>query len=83
MRRMAEKGASPIIAMSFSQASAIEKVAKEFPKLKFAIIDMVVELPNVQSVVFKEQEGSFLVGMMAPWPARPARSVLSAAWTSR
>ncbi|NDH53348.1 MAG: BMP family ABC transporter substrate-binding protein [Betaproteobacteria bacterium] len=65
IRRMAERGASPIIAMSFSQASAIEKVAKEFPKLNFAIVDMVVELPNVQSVVFKEQEGSFLVGMMA------------------
>ena len=65
IRRMAEKGASPIIAMSFSQASAIEKVAKEFPKLNFAIIDDVVKLPNVQSVVFKEQEGSFLVGMMA------------------
>jgi basic membrane protein A len=65
IRRMAEKGASPIIAMSFSQASAIEKVAKEFPKLHFAIIDDVVKAPNVQSVVFKEQEGSFLVGMMA------------------
>ena len=65
IRRMAEKGASPIIAMSFSQASAIEKVAKDFPKLQFAIIDDVVKLPNVQSVVFKEQEGSFLVGMMA------------------
>ena len=65
IRRMAEKGASPIIAMSFSQASAIEKVAKDFPKLNFAIIDDVVKLPNVQSVVFKEQEGSFLVGMMA------------------
>ena len=65
IRRMAEKGTSPIIAMSFSQASAIEKVAKDFPKLNFAIIDDVVKLPNVQSVVFKEQEGSFLVGMMA------------------
>ena len=65
IRRMAEKGASPIIAMSFSQASAIQKVAKEFPKLKFAIIDDVVKEPNVQSVVFKEHEGSFLVGMMA------------------
>ena len=65
IRRMAEKGASPIIAMSFSQASAIEKVAKDFPKLNFAIIDDVVKQPNVQSVVFKEQEGSFLVGMMA------------------
>ncbi|MDR7378464.1 basic membrane protein A [Rhodoferax ferrireducens] len=65
IRRMAERGASPIIAMSFSQASALEKVAKEFPKLQFAIIDMVIELPNVQSVVFKEHEGSFLVGMLA------------------
>ncbi|MEY2892732.1 MAG: hypothetical protein RJA98_2640 [Pseudomonadota bacterium] len=65
LRRMAEKGASPIIGIGFGQASSIEKIAKEFPKLKFAIIDMVVDAPNVQSVVFKEQEGSFLVGMMA------------------
>jgi basic membrane protein A len=65
IRRMAEKGASPIIGIGFGQASSIEKVAKEFPKLNFAIIDMVVGLPNVQSVVFKEQEGSFLVGALA------------------
>lgn len=65
LRRMAEKGASPIIGIGFGQASSIEKIAKEFPKLKFAIIDMVVNQPNVQSVVFKEQEGSFLVGVMA------------------
>lgn len=65
IRRMAERGASPIIAMSFSQASAIEKVAKEFPKLQFAIVDDVVKQPNVQSVIFKEHEGSFLVGVMA------------------
>ena len=65
LRRMAEKGASPIIGIGFGQASSIEKVAKEFPKLKFAIIDMVVNQPNVQSVVFKEHEGSFLVGVMA------------------
>lgn len=65
IRRMAERGASPIIGIGFGQASSIEKVAKEFPKLQFAIIDMVVDLPNVQSVVFKEQEGSFLVGTLA------------------
>jgi basic membrane protein A and related proteins len=65
LRRMAEKGASPIIGIGFGQASSIEKIAKEFPKLKFAIIDMVVNQPNVQSVVFKEQEGSFLVGVLA------------------
>jgi basic membrane protein A and related proteins len=65
MRRMAQKGVSPIIGVGFSQASAIEKTAKEFPKLQFGIIDMVVKSPNVESVVFKEQEGSFLVGMIA------------------
>ena len=65
MRRMADKGANPIIGVGFSQGSTLEKVAKDFPKLQFAIIDSVVKLPNVESVVFKEQEGSFLVGMMA------------------
>ncbi|MBT6140073.1 MAG: BMP family ABC transporter substrate-binding protein [Rhodospirillaceae bacterium] len=65
IRRMAQKGANPILGVGFAQAPAIEKVAKEFPKVRFTIIDMVVDLPNVQSVVFKEQEGSFLVGVMA------------------
>ena len=65
LRRMAERGASPIIGIGFGQAAAIEKIAKEFPKLQFTLIDMVVQQPNVQSVVFKEQEGSFLVGVMA------------------
>ena len=73
IRRMAERGASPIIAMGFGQASALEKVAKDFPKLQFAIIDMVVKLPNVQSTVFKEQEGSFLVGAMAAIASKTAK----------
>jgi len=73
IRRMAERGASPIIAMSFSQESAMEKVAKDFPKLKFAIIDAVVKQPNVQSVVFKEHEGSFLVGMMAAMASKTGK----------
>lgn len=73
IRRMAEKGASPIIGVGFSQASSIEKVAKEFPKLKFAIVDMVVNLPNVESVVFKEQEGSFLVGAMAAMASKTGK----------
>lgn len=65
MRRMAERGADPIVGIGFSQGSTVEKTAKAYPKLKFAIIDSVVDLPNVQSIVFKEHEGSFLVGMMA------------------
>jgi basic membrane protein A and related proteins len=64
-RRMAERGANPIVGIGFSQGTSLEKVAKDFPKLQFAIIDSVVNLPNVQSIVFKEHEGSFLVGMMA------------------
>ena len=65
MRRMAERGADPIIGIGFSQAGAVEKVSKEFPKIGFTIVDMVVRHPNVQSILFKEQEGSFLVGMIA------------------
>jgi basic membrane protein A len=64
-RRFAERGANPIVGIGFPQASSIEAVAKAFPKTSFAIVDMVVNLPNVQSFVFREHEGSFLVGMMA------------------
>jgi basic membrane protein A and related proteins len=64
-RRFAQRGQDPIVAVGFSQAVALEKVAKEFPNIHFTIIDSVVNLPNVQSVVFKEQEGSFLVGVLA------------------
>src|SRR5918994_2162926 len=65
LRRFARDGFSPILAVGFSQESALKKVADEFPNVKFAIIDSVVEKPNVQSVVFKEHEGSFLVGLLA------------------
>jgi basic membrane protein A len=65
LRRFARDGFSPIVAVGFSQETALKKVADEFPKTKFAIIDAVVEKPNVQSTVFKEQEGSFLVGLLA------------------
>ena len=65
MRRFAQDGANPIVVIGFSQAAALEKVADEFPETNFAIVDMVVEKPNVRSVVFKEQEGSYLAGVMA------------------
>jgi basic membrane protein A and related proteins len=73
IRNFADQGYSPIIAAGFAQAAAVEKVAKEYPNLKFAIIDMVVDLPNVQSVVFKEQEGSYLVGMMAAMASKSGK----------
>ena len=73
MQRMAQRGASPIVGVGFSQGSSLEKVAKEFPKLNFTIIDSVVALPNVESVVFKEHEGSFLVGMMAAMASKSGK----------
>jgi basic membrane protein A len=65
LRTLARRGAQIVVGIGFAQASGMEKVAKEFPATKFAIIDAVVDLPNVQSIVFKEHEGSFLVGMAA------------------
>ena len=65
LRRMARSGANIVIAVGFAQAPAVEAVAQEFPDVRFTIVDAVVDLPNVQSVIFKEQEGSFLAGVMA------------------
>lgn len=73
LRRFARDGHSPIIAVGFSQATALQKVAAEFPNLKFTIIDMVVDLPNVQSVVFKEHEGSYLVGLLAAMASKTGK----------
>ena len=73
MRRMAERSANPIIGVGFSMGSSMEKTAKEFPKLNFTIIDFVVNLPNVESVVFREHEGSFLVGMMAAMASKTGK----------
>lgn len=65
LRELAQAGRSPIVAVGFSYAAAVEAVANDFPNLQFTIIDSVVEAPNVQSIVFKEHEGSFLVGALA------------------
>ena len=73
MRRLAKRGASPIVAVGFGYAAAVEEVAKEYQDIQFTIIDMVVDLPNVQSVVFKEHEGSFLVGALAALASQSAK----------
>ncbi|WP_116589451.1 BMP family ABC transporter substrate-binding protein [Devosia sp. PTEAB7WZ] len=65
VRQFASRGNNPIVLPGFSWETALRAVAPEFPDTKFTIIDTVVDLPNVQSVVFKEQEGSYLVGVLA------------------
>ncbi len=65
LRKFATDGFSPIMTVGFAWATALDKVAGEFPGVKFGIIDGVVDKPNVQSILFKEQESSFLVGLLA------------------
>ena len=70
MRAFAERGYDLIIGIGFAQAPIMEVVAKDFPNAQFAIIDGVSQLPNVASLVFKEHEGSYLVGMIAAKTSR-------------
>src|SRR5882762_5165182 len=65
MRAFAERGYDLIIGVGFAQAPIMEMVAKDYPNIHFAIVDGVSELPNVASLVFKEHEGSYLVGILA------------------
>lgn len=66
LRRMAERGATVILGVGFAQADAIAKVAAEYPDKQFSIIDVGwLDAPNLRQYVFKEHEGSYLVGVAA------------------
>lgn len=65
LRRLAESGSNPIVMTGFAFSSVLEQVAPDYPDTTFAIIDGVVDQPNVRSVIFSEHEGSYLVGMLA------------------
>jgi len=54
-----------IVCIGFDQADALTKIAAEYPKQNFTIVDMVVDKPNVASLLFKANEGSYLVGVAA------------------
>ena len=66
MRRMVDKGATIVLGVGFAQADAISKVSADNPDVKFSIIDVGwLDAPNLRQYVFKEHEGSFLVGVAA------------------
>jgi basic membrane protein A len=66
LRILAKAGANPIVVVGFLYSGALAKVAKEYPKVKFGIIDdSSVIAPNVEDILFKEEQGSFLVGVAA------------------
>src|SRR6185436_2506422 len=72
MRAFAERGYDLVIGVGFTQAPIMQVVARDYPNIRFAIIDGVVfqddgksPMPNVAGLLFKEHEGSYLVGMIA------------------
>ncbi|HEU4777279.1 MAG TPA: BMP family ABC transporter substrate-binding protein [Telluria sp.] len=65
LRGLARKNLDLIASIGFAQTQAVQKVAKEFPKVHFVLIDGVAQGANVNSVTFKEEEGSYLVGVAA------------------
>ena len=71
MRAFAERNFDLVIGVGFAQGPIMQKVAVDYPNIKFAIIDGVIvdkdgnPLPNVADLVFREHEGSYLVGMIA------------------
>ena len=73
MRQFARRGATVIVAVGFTQASAVEAVARDYPGVEFAIIDGAVDLPNVESINFREQESSFLCGMAAAMASKTGK----------
>ena len=73
LRNFARRGQDPIVAVGFAQRAAVQTVAAEFPRTRFILIDSVVEAPNVQSVLFREEQGSYLAGMLAAMASRSGR----------
>ncbi len=65
VRKFAQAGYSPIVVTGFSFADTLAKVAPDFPNIHFVQIDSVVDQPNVESVVYKSNDASYLAGVLA------------------
>src|SRR5678815_3009892 len=65
LRAFAQYGYTMTVGVGFAQGPIIDRVAGDYPQLHFVLIDSVADRPNVASLLFKEHEGSFLVGMIA------------------
>ena len=65
LRRLAQSGANPIVMTGFAFGEVLNKIAPDYPDTKFVLIDQEVKQPNVQSIVFAEEQGSYLAGVLA------------------
>jgi len=75
MKSIADKGYSPIIAVGYQNVVAVLSLAEKYPDTRFTVIDGLVPPihPNVQSIVFKDHEGAFLIGMIAAYSTKTNR----------
>ncbi|MGF1623838.1 MAG: BMP family protein [Alphaproteobacteria bacterium] len=62
---MTQRGATMIVVVGFYYAEPLTTIAPDYPDTDFVIIDAVAEGDNVQSILFREGEGSFLTGIVA------------------
>ena len=65
LKKLAQRGYEPIVAVGFGMSNAVAAASEAYPDTKFTLIDGWVMAPNVQVVLYKEHEGSFLVGVLA------------------
>ena len=65
LTQLADGGFTPIYAIGFLMTDALKEIAPQYPDTKFAIVDSVVKADNVASLTFREQEGSYLAGVVA------------------
>ncbi|MEU4765717.1 BMP family ABC transporter substrate-binding protein [Actinosynnema sp. NPDC023794] len=71
LRQLAREGFDPIIGVGFAYTEALKVVAPEFPDVEFGLVDSAVEgAPNVTPLVFAEQEGAFLAGVVAAYQSK-------------
>ena len=65
LRRASDAGFGLLIDLEFSSGDALKAVAKDYPNTDYAILNEVEPGSNVASVLFQEQEGSYLAGALA------------------
>ena len=63
--REAAQNSDLILTAGFQMGEPLSRVAADFPDVKFAIVDVALDIPNVASLNYKANEGSFLVGAIA------------------
>src|SRR5438874_3824822 len=73
LQSLARRDFDLMIGIGFAQKEAIKKVAAQFPKKHFAIVDAEVNAPNVRSLMFQEHEGAYLVGAIAAMTSKTGK----------